>query len=46
MSAPARAIGDSRLMGPVSELLWLTAGIAAAAVQPLPGTPHQHRAIA
>jgi hypothetical protein len=46
MSAPAGAIGDGRLMGPVSGLLWLTAGIAAAVVQPLAGTPHQHRAIA
>jgi diguanylate cyclase (GGDEF)-like protein len=46
MSARVQAIGDSRLMGPVSGLLWLTAGIAAAVVQPLPGTPHEHRGIA
>ena len=45
MPARARAIGDSRLMGPVSGLLWLTAGIAAAVVQPLPGTPSEHRLI-
>jgi diguanylate cyclase (GGDEF)-like protein len=33
------AVGDSRLMGPVSGLLWLTAGIAAAICQTLPGMP-------
>jgi len=32
-------MGDSRLMGPVSGLLWLTAGIAAAICQLLPGMP-------
>jgi diguanylate cyclase (GGDEF)-like protein len=32
-------------MGPVSGLLWLTAGIAALVVQPLPGTPHEHRLV-
>ena len=34
-----RGVGDSRLMGPVSGLLWLTAGIAAAVCQALPGMP-------
>ena len=34
-----RGVGDSRLMGPVSGLLWLTAGIAAAICQVLPGMP-------
>jgi diguanylate cyclase (GGDEF)-like protein len=34
-----RGVGDSRLMGPVSGLLWLTAGIAAAVCQVLPGVP-------
>jgi len=33
-------------MGPVSRLLWTTAGIAAAVVQPLPGTPDSHRLLA
>ncbi|MEA2382036.1 MAG: hypothetical protein QOH72_2007 [Solirubrobacteraceae bacterium] len=32
-------------MGPVSGLLWLTAGIAALLVQPLPGTPHEYRLV-
>jgi diguanylate cyclase (GGDEF)-like protein len=45
MSARVQAVGDSRLMGPVSGLLWLTAGIAALVVQPLPGTPHEHPVI-
>ena len=34
-----RGVGDSSLMGPVSGLLWLTAGIAAALCQALPGMP-------
>ena len=34
-----RGVGDSRLMGPVSGLLWLTAGIAAAICQVLPEMP-------
>jgi diguanylate cyclase (GGDEF)-like protein len=46
MSIREHGVGDSRLMGPVSGLLWMTAGIAAAVVQPLPGTPHEHRALA
>jgi diguanylate cyclase (GGDEF)-like protein len=46
MSARDYGVGDSRLMGPVSGLLWMTAGIAAAVVQPLPGTPHAHAALA
>jgi diguanylate cyclase (GGDEF)-like protein len=46
MSVRDHAIGDSRLMGPVSGLLWLTAGIAAAVVQSLPGAPGEHRLIA
>jgi hypothetical protein len=32
-------------MGPVSGLLWLTAGIAAAVVQPLPGTLREQRGL-
>jgi diguanylate cyclase (GGDEF)-like protein len=46
MSIAEHGVGDSRLMGPVSGLLWMTAGIAAAVVQPLPGTPHRHAALA
>jgi diguanylate cyclase (GGDEF)-like protein len=46
MSARDYGVGDSRLMGPVSGLLWMTAGIAAAVVQPFPGTPQAHRALA
>jgi diguanylate cyclase (GGDEF)-like protein len=46
MSARDHGVGDSRLMGPVSGLLWITAAIAAAVVQPLPGTPHEHAALA
>jgi diguanylate cyclase (GGDEF)-like protein len=46
MSVREHGVGDSRLMGPVSGLLWITAGIAAAVVQPLPGTPHAHRLVA
>jgi diguanylate cyclase (GGDEF)-like protein len=45
MSVRDHGVGDSRLMGPVSGLLWMTAGIAAAVVQPLPGTPDEHRAL-
>jgi diguanylate cyclase (GGDEF)-like protein len=44
MSARDHGVGDSRLMGPVSGLLWITAAIAAAVVQALPGTPQQHAA--
>jgi diguanylate cyclase (GGDEF)-like protein len=40
------AVGDSRLMGPVSGLLWLTAGIAAAVCQMLPGTADRAPALA
>lgn len=40
------AVGDSRLMGPVSGLLWLTAGIAAAVCQVLPGMPARSGAVA
>jgi hypothetical protein len=39
-------VGDSRLMGPISGVLWLTAGIAAAVVQLLPGTPREHPELA
>jgi diguanylate cyclase (GGDEF)-like protein len=39
MSSRDHGVGDSRLMGPVSGLLWLTAGIAAAICQALPGMP-------
>jgi diguanylate cyclase (GGDEF)-like protein len=46
MSVREHGVGDSRLMGPVSGLLWITAGIAAAVVQPLPGTPHAHPVLA
>jgi diguanylate cyclase (GGDEF)-like protein len=46
MSVRDHGVGDSRLMGPVSGLLWMTAGIAAAVVQPLPGTAHEHAALA
>jgi diguanylate cyclase (GGDEF)-like protein len=46
MSARDFGVGDSRLMGPVSGLLWITAGIAAAVVQPFPGTPEKHAALA
>jgi diguanylate cyclase (GGDEF)-like protein len=46
MSVREHGVGDSRLMGPVSGLLWITAGIAAAVVQPLPGTPREHRLLA
>jgi hypothetical protein len=46
MSAREHGVGDSRLMGPVSGLLWITAGIAAAVVQPLPGTPQGHAVLA
>ncbi len=46
MSARDHGVGDSRLMGPVSGLLWITAAIAATVVQPLPGTPHEHAALA
>jgi diguanylate cyclase (GGDEF)-like protein len=46
MSVREHGVGDSRLMGPVSGLLWITAGIAAAVVQPLPGTPSEHQLIA
>ena len=46
MSVRDHGVGDSRLMGPVSGLLWMTAGIAAAVVQLLPGTPHAHPALA
>jgi hypothetical protein len=42
MSTREHGIGDSRLMGPVSGLLWLTAGIAAAVCQALPGMPGTH----
>jgi hypothetical protein len=40
-----RGVGDSRLRGPVSGLLWLTAGIAAAVCQALPGTPDRAPAV-
>src|SRR5919107_5727518 len=46
MSVRDQGVGDSRLMGPVSGLLWMTAGLAAAVVQPLPGTPHAHATLA
>src|SRR3954452_5620980 len=46
MSVREHGVGDSRLMGPVSGLLWITAGIAAAVVQPLTGTPSEHPLIA
>jgi diguanylate cyclase (GGDEF)-like protein len=46
MSVREHGVGDSRLMGPVSGLLWITAGIAAAVVQPLPGIPNDHRVLA
>jgi diguanylate cyclase (GGDEF)-like protein len=39
-------VGDGRLMGPVSGLLWLTAGIAAAVCQALPGMPGTRPALA
>jgi diguanylate cyclase (GGDEF)-like protein len=42
MSSREFGIGDSRLMGPVSGLLWLTAGLAAAVCQLLPGMPGSH----
>jgi diguanylate cyclase (GGDEF)-like protein len=42
MSTRDHGLGDSRLMGPVSGLLWLTAGIAAAVCQVLPGMPERH----
>ena len=46
MSTRHHGIGDSRLMGPVSGLLWLTAGIAAAVCQLLPGMPGGHPRVA
>jgi diguanylate cyclase (GGDEF)-like protein len=46
MSVREYGVGDSRLMGPVSGLLWITAAIAAVIVQPLPGTPHEHQLLA
>jgi diguanylate cyclase (GGDEF)-like protein len=46
MSVRENGVGDSRLMGPVSGLLWITAGIAAAVVQPLPGMPQEHAVLA
>jgi hypothetical protein len=42
MSVRDYGIGDSRLLGPVSGLLWITAAIAAVVVQPFPGTPEKH----
>jgi diguanylate cyclase (GGDEF)-like protein len=45
VSVRDHGVGDSRLMGPVSGLLWMTAGVAAAVVQPLPGIPHEHPAL-
>ena len=41
-----RGVGDSRLVGPVSGLLWLTAGVAAAVCQALPRTPDRAPAVA
>ena len=46
MSTRHHGIGDSRLMGPVSGLLWLTAGIAAAVCQLLPDMPGGHPLLA
>ena len=46
MSTRHHGIGDSRLMGPVSGLLWLTAGIAAAVCQLLPDMPGRHPLLA
>jgi diguanylate cyclase (GGDEF)-like protein len=46
MSTREHGMGDSRLMGPVSGLLWLTAGIAAAVCQLLPGMPGVYPGVA
>jgi diguanylate cyclase (GGDEF)-like protein len=46
MSTREHGMGDSRLMGPVSGLLWLTAGIAAAVCQALPGMPGVYPGVA
>jgi hypothetical protein len=37
VSSRVQGIGDSRLMGPVSGLLWMTAGVAAVVCQLVPG---------